>query len=69
MCGTCQNHFLDLHPHAGKLREFGHCGLPERHINVVTLENINAEGKDGCIIINADHVRMSNVSVRLIGED
>ena len=36
---------------------------------MVTLENINAEGKDGCIIINADHVRMSNVSVRLIGEE
>ncbi len=45
------------------------CGLPERHIDGITLENIDAEGKDGCIIINADHVRMSNVSVRLIGEE
>ena len=45
------------------------CGLPERHINGVTLENIDAEGKDGCIIINADHVRMNEVSVRVIGED
>lgn len=44
-------------------------GLPERHLDGVTLENVRAKGLTGLTIANADGVSLRNVRAEVIQED
>lgn len=43
------------------------CGLPERHIDGVLLENVKADGLTGMVARNVDGLEMRNVSVGCLG--
>ncbi len=56
---------ITLHTRYGKAIYF--CGLPERHIDGVVLENVTADGLTGMVVRNVDGLEMRNVSVGCLG--